>query len=868
MNAHPPTQGRDGWRFLLVFGFLVAAILLGSVLYLHRQQAAARSSAQTQLEAVADLKVQQIVNWRKERLLDTTLILGNPALAVDTMKALAQPESAKTLQVFKDRLDPLFTSGPYERVLLLDDKLNLRLVYPEGASHALSDSARRSAEEALRTRQIVVTDFHRSEQDAQVYLNFVVPLVVHRDVTNDAVPAAGRDPAPAARSAGVVVLKLNAQDFLFPLIQSWPTTSPTAETLLVRREGQEVLYLNELRHQKGTAMKLRRPLAEPRLPAAIALRGERVMGECLDYRGVRVVAAVRPVPDTPWLMVAKVDTAELYAPLRQESLMVVSVSLALLLASALAVTLLWRHREALFLQAQLEMEQEEHAATARAHEATRESETRYRSLFENMLNGFAYHRMLSEPGRPDDFLYLAVNTAFKTLTGLQDVVGKNMSEVIPGLRRSDPELFEIYGRVVRTGVPEHFERYVQAMQMWFAISVYRPAPEHLVALFDVITARKQAEEALRETEARIRKMLEMAPVPMCHLTGDGMIEFRNERFVHVFGYTAEDMPSLAEWWRRAFPDPEYRQWAIESWDKAVRHAAAGERDIAGVDYKITCKSGEERRFEISGIMLGEELLVTFIDVTEHKLAQEIARKFNVELEQQVRQRTASLEAAVKELDAFAYSVSHDLRAPLRHVGGYAGLLRTSAGPSLPETSRHYLDEITGAATQMGRLIDDLLQFSRMGRTEMRQERIELTGLAEECIQQLKPEINGRNILWQQHPLPAVQADPALLRQVLINLLSNAIKYTRPRDPAKIEIGCASENGREAVIFVRDNGVGFDMEYSNKLFGVFQRLHADDEFEGTGVGLANVRRIIARHGGRTWAEGKVNEGATFYFSLPI
>ena len=168
---------------------------------------------------------------------------------------------------------------------------------------------------------------------------------------------------------------------------------------------------------------------------------------------------------------------------------------------------------------------------------------------------------------------------------------------------------------------------------------------------------------------------------------------------------------------------------------------------------------------------------------------------------------------------------------------------------------------------MGKLIDDLLQFSRMGRTELRQHRLELTGLVAECIQQLKPEINGRNILWQQNPLPAVRADPALLFQVLINLLSNAIKYTRPRDPATIEIGCASGPGQETVIYVRDNGAGFDMRYSDKLFGVFQRLHTDEEFEGTGIGLASVRRIIARHGGRTWAEGKVNEGATFYFSLP-
>ena len=256
------------------------------------------------------------------------------------------------------------------------------------------------------------------------------------------------------------------------------------------------------------------------------------------------------------------------------------------------------------------------------------------------------------------------------------------------------------------------------------------------------------------------------------------------------------------------------------------------------------------------------------EIAERKQAQADISQLHAELEHRVQQRTADLEAANKELESFSYSVSHDLRAPLRHVSGYAGLLLASADPNLTEQRRHYLDQIAGAAKQMGRLIDDLLQFSRMGRTELRKQRLDLGELVEETIQRLGPEVNGRNVLWEKGSLPAVEADPALLRLAMINLLSNAVKYTRPRDPAKIEIGCASQDGAEMVVFVRDNGVGFDMEYGNKLFGVFQRLHPDDEFEGTGVGLANVRRIIARHGGRTWAEGKVNEGATFYFSLPI
>ncbi len=258
-------------------------------------------------------------------------------------------------------------------------------------------------------------------------------------------------------------------------------------------------------------------------------------------------------------------------------------------------------------------------------------------------------------------------------------------------------------------------------------------------------------------------------------------------------------------------------------------------------------------------------LSAILPVLDRALAVRRLRLENVALSRRVEERTAELEAANKELEAFSYSVSHDLRAPLRHIGGFTQLLAQTE-PSFSTQGKRYLDLITQAARQMEQLIADLLDFSRNSRIEMRQIPVDLQELVERILQDLQPEMAGRKIAWKRTPLPPAQGDPSLLRQVFSNLILNAVKYSRTREVAEIEIGCAGNAENEIVIFVRDNGVGFDMKYADKLFGVFQRLHGPDEFEGTGIGLANVRRIVARHGGRTWAEARLNEGATFFFTL--
>jgi len=380
-------------------------------------------------------------------------------------------------------------------------------------------------------------------------------------------------------------------------------------------------------------------------------------------------------------------------------------------------------------------------------------------------------------------------------------------------------------------------------------------PMGVIGVIRDMTALRAAETALEAERRRLMSLLEELPAYVNLKAPDYSIKFANRFFRERFGDPG-GRPCYQVMRGHNTPcedchvmmvsdthEPQEREWTHR-----------GGRTYHTYDYPFADSDGSPLVLELG------------IDITERKKAEEEVLQLNEELEQRVEKRTAQLEAANRELESFSYSVSHDLRAPLRAIDGFSRILLKDHAGGLDAEGQRLLGIIRANTQQMGQLIDDLLAFSQLGRRALKVADLDMGTLVQDAVGELQDTLGDRTVQWDLKPLPAARADRALMHQVWVNLLGNALKFTRPRESAVIEVGCRS-TAREEVYYVKDNGVGFDMQYAPQLFGVFQRLHRYEEFEGTGVGLALVQRIVQRHGGRVWAEGQVNGGATFYFSLP-
>jgi PAS domain S-box-containing protein len=944
----------------LIFLYCVITIIVVaiSVLYFSHQKMEERAEAYSELSVIADLKLEQIKNWRSERLGDASVFSESDLFIPEIKKILNNSFGKIVNEKFSSYINIFIKSYNYKDVIIVDSALKIKYVKNEKMKK-LGTVTVSNFKEAILSKKPRFSNIYFCDNCNDIHLDVYIPLFDNNKLL------------------GGLILRIDPNKFLFPLIQTWPTTSKSSETLLITREGDEVIFLNELRHKKNTAFNLRYKIDSSNfnVPAVMAAMGKTGMFEGLDYRGIPVLSDIRSIPESQWYMIAKVDLDEIYEPVKDKAINIFLIIGLLLISLMIGFIWIWTNQNN-FLRIQYLEEENRRQAIVKHFE--------YLVKYANDII------ILSDK----DLNIIDVNQSALDVYGYtkEEMLKTNYKNLLTPEYYLFPENSYSPAELEKGVVFEAFHRKKDNSIFPVEVSVHIieiGGKKYTQRVARDITERRNAEKTLKENEIKFRNLFENAILGIYRTTFDGQIIDCNPALMKMLGYNSfEELAkknielngyapgySRSDFMKKIETKGEIRGYE-SSWLKKdgtpifIRENAKAIRDKEGnflfyegtieditdrkkieedikesenkfrtliesmnegvtlnelvlneksipIDYKIidvnssfekfTGISSEKARnqfaselykivppqyfdefskvaltgipnifesyyqvidkyFEISVFSPKKNFFATVIsDITEHKQAEKEIKKLNEELEHRVIERTSQLVQSNKELEAFSYSVSHDLRSPLRSIDGFSLALFEDYFESLDEKAKDYIERIRNATKRMDELIDSLLRLSRVTRFDMKYDKVDLSKTINEIAEELKNSDNKRTSNFLIAKNVVAEGDKYLLKILLENLIGNSWKFTSKKEKTIIEFGSIAQDFN-TIYFVKDNGVGFDMKYYDKLFGAFQRLHSKKDFSGTGIGLATVQRIVHRHNGKIWAESKLDIGTTFYFTL--